>query len=238
MSLEKRELLFEGGSKRLYATDRENLAILEFKDDFLDHGGSKKARVPGKGSINASIAGFLFQYLENYHVPTHLLEQISDGELLVRRLRMIPISVVVHNMASPQLAQRFRLEDGQPLDFPIIEYYLKAPRLGNPQINETHALALGYAKMDDVRAMGRMASKANAILKSLFDRRGLSLVEFSLEFGDAGDHVCIADEITPDTCRVLDKKKNRKLDRDRFLQDLGGIERAYRELHDRLTRAM
>jgi len=236
--LEKKEMLFEGSSKRVYATDRESLLLLDFKDDFLDHNGAKKTRIPGKGEINADIAGFLFQYLENYHVPTHFIERNSGSELLVRKLKMIPIEVVVHNVVSAKLAQRFRLDEGQHLDFPIVEYYLKAPRLGSPQINETHAMALGYAKADDMRAMGRLASKANAILKSLFDRRGLLLVEFILEFGSAGDHVCIGDEITPDNCRIWDKRKNRKLDRERFLQDLGGAEKAYRELCDRLTRAM
>jgi phosphoribosylaminoimidazole-succinocarboxamide synthase len=236
--LEKREVIFEGSSKRLYATDRDNLLLLEFKDDFLDHNGSKKTRIPGKGEINAGIASFLFQYLDNYHVPTHFVERYADTELLVRKLKMIPIQVVVHNVVSSKLAQRFRLDEGQPLEFPIIEYFLKAPRLGNPQINETHALALGYARTEDLRGMGRMASKANAILKSLFDRRGLSLVEFTLEFGTAGDHICIGDEVSPDNCRIWDKKKNRKMDKDRFLQDLGGVEKAYRELFDRLTRAM
>jgi phosphoribosylaminoimidazole-succinocarboxamide synthase len=236
--LDKKELLFEGSSKRLFATDRDNLLLLEFKDDFLDQNGSKKSRIPGKGEVNAGISSFLFQYLENYHVPTHFVERNGDNELLVRKLKMIPIEVVVHNVASAKLAQRFRLDEGQQLEFPIIEYFLKAPRLGNPQINETHALALGYAKTDDVRTIGRMASKANAILKSLFDRRGLLLVEFSLEFGSAGDHLCVGDEISPDTCRIWDKKKNRKLDKDRFLQDLGGVEKAYRELFDRLTRAI
>jgi phosphoribosylaminoimidazole-succinocarboxamide synthase len=236
--LDKKELLFEGSSKRLFATDRDNLLLLEFKDDFLDLNGSKKSRIPGKGEVNAGISSFLFQYLENYHVPTHFVERNGDTELLVRKLKMIPIEVVVHNVVSAKLGQRFRLDEGQQLDFPIIEYFLKSQRLGNPQINETHALALGYAKTDDVRTIGRMASKANAILKSLFDRRGLLLVEFSLEFGCAGDHICIGDEISPDTCRIWDKKKNRKLDKDRFLQDLGGVEKAYRELFDRLTRAM
>jgi phosphoribosylaminoimidazole-succinocarboxamide synthase len=236
--LEKRELIFEGTSKRLFSTDRDNLVLLEFKDDFLDHNGSKKTRIPGKGEINAGIASFLFQYLDNYHVPTHFVERYSDNELLVRKLKMIPIQVVVHNVVSTKLAQRFRIDEGQQLEFPIIEYFLKAPRLGNPQINETHALALGYARTEDLRGMGRMASKANAILKSLFDRRGLSLVEFTLEFGTAGDHICIGDEVSPDNCKIWDKKKNRKLDKDRFLQDLGGVEKAYRELFDRLTRAI
>ena len=236
--MDKRELLFEGSSKRFYTTDRDNLLVMEFKDDFLDQNGSKKSRIPGKGEINAGISSFLFQYLENSHVPTHFVEPNVGAEFLVRKLRMLPIEVVVHNVASARLAQRFQLDEGQQLDSPVTEFFLKAPRLGNPQINDTHAQAFGYAKTDDIRTMARMASKANAILKSLFDRRGLLLVEFTLEFGISGDHLCIGDEITPDTCRIWDKKKNRKLDKDRFLQDLGGVEKAYRELFDRLIHAI
>jgi phosphoribosylaminoimidazole-succinocarboxamide synthase len=231
-------MLFEGGSKRIYATERDTMVLMEFKDDMLENNGNKKIKIVGKGEINAAMSGYLFQYLENYHVPTHMIETHSHAELLVRKLNMIPIQVVVHNMVSARLAQRFRLEEGERLEFPIIEYYLKAPRLGNPQINESHALALGYAKMDEVRAMGRMASKANAILRSLFERRGLALMEFALEFGSLNDHIYIGDEISADTCRILDKKKNRKLERDRYMQDPGGAERVYRELLDRLTKAM
>lgn len=236
-NLEKREVFFEGRSKRLHATERDNLLLLEFKDDFLDESGSKKSRIPGKGELNAGISSFLFQYLDNYHVPTHYVERSGETELLVRKLKMIPVEVVVHNVASAKLAERFRIDEGQFLEFPIIEYFLKAPKLSNPQINETHALALGYARTDDMRSIGRLASKANAIMKSLFDRRGLLLVEFTLEFGTAGDHIYIGDEISPDTCRIWDKRKNRKLDKDRFLEDLGGVEKAYRELFDRLTHA-
>jgi phosphoribosylaminoimidazole-succinocarboxamide synthase len=236
--LNKRELVYEGGSKRLFSTDRDSLLIMEFKDDFLDQNGTKKSKIPGKGEINAGISSFLFQYLENSHVPTHFVEPAADAELLVRRLKMFPVEVVVHNVASVKLAQRFHLDEGQHLDSPVTEFFLKSPKLGNPQINETHAQAFGYARTEDVKTMSRMAAKANAILKSLFDRRGLLLVEFTLEFGIAGEHICIGDEISPDTCRIWDKKKNRKLDKDRFLQDLGGVEKAYRELFDRLTRAM
>jgi phosphoribosylaminoimidazole-succinocarboxamide synthase len=236
--LEKRELLFEGSAKRLYSTERDNLAILEFKDDFVDENGGKKTKIPGKGEINSGISSFLFQYLENYHVPTHFVERINVTEVLVRRLKMIPIEVVVHNLASTSLAQRFGIDEGEVLDFPIIEYFLKHPQLGRPMINESHALALGYARTEDIRAIGRMASKANAILKSMFERRGLLLVEFILEFGNVGENIYIGDEISPDTCKIWDKKRNRKLDKERFLHDLGGVEKAYKELFDRLTRSI
>ena len=236
--MEKRDLLFEGSSKRLYSTDRENLAVLEYTDDFIIQPNGSRTIVPGKGEVNLGIATFLFQYLENYHVPTHFVERIGKNEMLVRRLKMIPIEVVVYNAISSRLAQRFKLEDGHQIDFPIIEYFLKSPRLGNPMINETHALALGYAKPDDMRAMGRMASKANAILKSLFERRGLQLVEFKLEFGMSGDNIYIGDEISPDTSRYFDRKRNRRLEREKYIQDLATVEKVYRELFERLTRAV
>ena len=224
--------------KRLFNTDREHYAILEFKDDFSDQSGVKKGNIPGKGEINTGISCFLFQYLENYHIPTYFIERTGHTEVVVRKLEMIPLEVVVHNVATAGLVKRFRLVEGSGLDFPIIEYFLKAPDLGNPMINETHALALGYAQTDDVRAIGRLASKTNAILKSLFERRGLLLVDFKLEFGNLADQIYVGDEISPDTCRIWDKKTNRKMDKDRFLQDLGGVEKAYRELFERLTSAM
>ncbi|MBI5059145.1 phosphoribosylaminoimidazolesuccinocarboxamide synthase [candidate division KSB1 bacterium] len=236
--MEKRDLLFEGSSKRLYSTDRENLAVLEYTDDFIIQPNGSRTIVPGKGEVNLGIATFLFQYLENYHVPTHFVERIGKNDMLVRRLKMIPIEVVVYNAISSRLAQRFKLEDGHQIDFPIIEYFLKSPRLGNPMINETHALALGYAKPDDMRAMGRMASKANAILKSLFERRGLQLIEFKLEFGMSGENIYIGDEISPDTSRYFDRKRNRRLEREKYIQDLASVEKVYRELYDRLTRAV
>lgn len=236
--MEKRDLILDGSAKRIFATERDNLAILEFKDDFVSDNGAKKTKIPGKGEINSGISSFLFQYLENYHVPTHFVERISQTEVLVRKLKMIPIEVVVHNLASTTLAERFGVDEGAALDFPIIEYFLKRPDLGRPMINESHALALGYARTEDIRAIGRMASKANAILKSMFERRGLVLVEFKLEFGNLGENIYIGDEISPDTCRIWDKKRNRKLDRERFLHDMGGVEKAYKELFDRLTRSI
>jgi phosphoribosylaminoimidazole-succinocarboxamide synthase len=214
--LEKQELLVEGASKRLYATNRPSMAILEFTDEFPGASAiAKKGKFPGKGEVNCGISSFLFQYLENYHVPTHFSDRI----------------VRVHNIATADLAARFKLDDGRALDYPIIEYYLKAPWLDNPMINESHALALGHARKEDLRTISRIASKTNAILKSLFERRGLVLLEFQLEIGDAGDHICIADEI-------WDRKTNRRLDQDRVHQDLGGVEKAYRELHDRLINAV
>jgi phosphoribosylaminoimidazole-succinocarboxamide synthase len=236
--LEKCDLIFDGSAKRLYSTERDNLAILEFKDEYVVEDGAKKVKIPGKGEINTGISSFLFQYLENYHVPTHFIERINSTEVLVRKLKMIPLEVVVHNVASSSLVERFGIVDGAALDFPIIEYFLKRPELGRPMINETHALALGYARTEDIRAIGRLASKANAILKSMFERRGLMLVEFKLEFGNVGESIYIGDEISPDTTKIWDKKRNRRLDHDRFANDVNNVERAYKELFDRLTRSI
>ena len=236
--MEKRDLILDGSGKRLYSTERDNLAIMEFKDDYVGDNGTKIVKIPGKGEINTGISSFLFQYLENYHVPTHFIERINSTEVLVRKLKMIPLEVVVHNVAAASLVQRFGIDEGAALDFPIIEYFLKRPDLGRPMINETHALALGYARTEDIRAIGRLASKANAILKSMFERRGLMLVEFKLEFGNVGESIYIGDEISPDTTKIWDKKRNRKLDHDRFVNDLGNVEKAYKELFDRLTRSI
>jgi phosphoribosylaminoimidazole-succinocarboxamide synthase len=237
--LEKKELLFEGTSKRLYATSRPSIVILEFTDEFPGSSAtSKKGKFPGKGEINCGVSSYLFQYLENYHVPTHYIDRVGPAEISVRKLEVLKVVANVHNIATAELAERFKLDDGRALDYPIIEYFLKAPKLGDPMINESHALALGYARKEDLRTISRIASKTNAVLKSLFERRGLVLLEFRLEFGNAGDHICIADEITPDTCRIWDRKTNRRLDQDRVHQDLGGVEKAYRELHDRLISAV
>jgi phosphoribosylaminoimidazole-succinocarboxamide synthase len=236
--LEKQELLFDGRSKRLFATNRANFAILEFKEETTDRDAMMKGHFTGKADINCGISTFIMQYLENYHVPTHFVERISQTEMVVRRIKMYGIQVAVYNVATDGLTQRFALDEGRVLDYPIIEYHLKAPNLGNPMINESHALALGYAEAGALKTIDRIASKTNAVLKSLFERRGLLLVEFRLELGNSGEHIYIADEITPDTCRIWDRKTNRKLDQDRALQDLGGVEKAYRELHDRLTSAV
>ena len=237
MNLDKQELLKQGSSKRLFASSRPSYAILEFTDEGGNPRESRKSSFPGKGEINCGVSSFLFQYLENYHVPTHFVERLSSVEIAVRRVDMFDIKAVVYNVATGDFARRFRLDDGRPLDYPVVVYFLKDSSLNNPLVNESHAIALGYARSDDLRTMQRIATKSNAILKSLLERRGLILVEFELEFGDAGDHLCIGDELTPDTCRIWDRKTNRKLDRDRALQDQAGVEKAYRELLDRLTSA-
>ncbi len=230
-------MLYEGKAKKLYLTEDPHLIIQEFKDDLTAFNGTKRGRFEGKGAVCNAISIYLFEYLENYHVPTHFVRRVSDTEMLVKRLEMIPIEVVVRNIATATLAKTYNLEEGKVLDYPIIEYFLKDDRLGDPMINEHHAYAMGYATPEEMKSIARIASKVNAIFKSFFDRRGLILVDFKIEFGKAEKSLLIGDEITPDTCRIWDKKTNKKMDKDRFRYDMGGVDKVYRELLQRLTMA-
>jgi phosphoribosylaminoimidazole-succinocarboxamide synthase len=233
--LEKRKLIYEGRTKCLYATDRDDYLVQKFKDEMVNSRDEQKTTVPGKGEANNGIACFLFQYLESHHVPTHFIEQSGPAEMLVRKLTMIPIEVVTHNMATAKLAKTFALAEGTVLGYPIHEYYLRNEALGSPMVNEYHALALGYAQPEEMRSISRLASKTNAILRSFFDRRGLALMSLKTEFGKQGDQIYIGDEISLDTCCFWDKKANRRLEIDRKGHDPTEMEQMYRDLCNRLT---
>jgi phosphoribosylaminoimidazole-succinocarboxamide synthase len=233
--LEKRGLIYEGKAKCLYATDREDYLVQEFKDELADGEGGRKNPVPGKGETNNGISCYLFQYLESYHVPTHFVERYGPMEMLVRKLAMIPIEVEMHNIVSIRLAKTFALVEGSQLNYPILEYYLKSDPLGDPMINEYHALALGYAQPEEMRTVGRLASKINAILKSFFERRGLLLASFKIEFGKQNDQIYVGDEISLDSCCFWDRKTTRRVDFERARHDPVVLEKMYREFYDRLT---
>lgn len=235
--MQKKELLYEGKAKKVFLTSDEDKLIQEFKDDATAFDGTKKSTIANKGEINNTISSFLFDYLENYHIPTHFLEKLSATEMLIRKLDIIPIEIVLRNVAAGSLCARYKVPEGQIMEYPILEYYLKNDELHDPLINEYHAYAFGYAKPDEMQAINRIASKVNAILKSFFDRRNLVLVDFKLEFGRKGSEIFLADEISPDTCRIWDKKTHKKLDKDRFRHDMGGVEKAYQELRDRIVSA-
>jgi len=232
--LEKRELLYEGKAKRIYLTSDEGLVIQEFKDDASAFDGQKKGTILNKGEINNDISSFLFEYLENYHIPTHFVEKLSATEMLVKRLDIIPIEIVMRNVAAGTLCTRYKIPEGTVMEYPVLEFYLKDDELHDPMINEYHAYAFGHATPEEMKAIGRIASKVNAILKSYFDRRNLLLVDFKMEFGRSGSEMFLADEISPDTCRIWDKKTHKKLDKDRFRHDMGGVEKAYQELRERI----
>ncbi len=233
--MDKKDLLYEGKAKYLYLTEDPNVLVQVFKDDLTAFNGTKKSSFDGKGAICNAISTYMFEYLENYHVPTHFIRKVSSSEMEVKRLEMIPIEVVVRNVATASLAKTYNLEEGKILKYPIVEYFLKDDRLGDPMINEHHAYAMGYATPEEMKMISRVASKVNAIFKSFFDRRGLTLVDFKIEFGKYEKSLLIGDEISPDTCRVWDKKTNKKLDKDRFRYDMGGVDKAYQELLDRIV---
>ncbi|MBT3233131.1 MAG: phosphoribosylaminoimidazolesuccinocarboxamide synthase [Calditrichaeota bacterium] len=232
--MEKKELLCEGKAKRLFSTEDPDLAILEFKDDTTAFDGSKKAEIAGKGELNCSISTILMDYLESYHVPTHFVKRLSPTEQIVKVVDTIPIEVVMRNIATGSLVKRLPFEDGKQLTYPIFELSLKNDELGDPLINEYHAYALDLCTQEDIRIMFRMTAKINAILRSFFERRGLILVDFKLEFGRHKNELMLTDEISPDSCRIWDKKTRKKLDKDRFRFDMGGMEQAYQEVLDRI----
>ena len=232
--MKKGELLYEGKAKKLYATDNPDLVIQEFKDDATAFNGKKKGTIKDKGVVNNRISAFIFEFLESYHVPTHFEKVLSDREMLVKKLDIIPVEVVMRNIATGSLVKRYGLEEGKELDYPVLEFYLKDDDLNDPMINEHHAVAFGLATPDEMETISRYATKINAILKSFFIRRKIRLIDFKLEFGRFKDRILLGDEISPDTCRFWDLETGEKLDKDRFRQDLGRVEEAYQEMLNRI----
>ena len=234
--MEKKELLSEGKAKRLWTTEDENLLIQEFKDDATAFNGAKKSSITGKGEINCTISAIFFEYLQSYHIETHFVKTLAPAEMLVKKVEIIPLEAVMRNIATGSLVKRLGFQDGVQIDYPIFELYLKDDDLGDPLVNEYHASALKIARPEDIRNMYRTTAKINSIPKSLLDRRGLILVDFKLEYGrDSNGELILADEISPDTCRFWDRKTRKKLDKDRFRFDMGGVDKAYREVLDRIS---
>jgi phosphoribosylaminoimidazole-succinocarboxamide synthase len=230
-NLEKQKLIYEGKAKKLYTIDKPDVLVQEFKDDIpsqLGH-GKKKLKFKGKGDLTCKVSAFIFEYLESYHVPTHFIKVNKSTQMYVKKLEMIPIEVVTHNIASGNLCKRYNIKEGLEFEYPIIEYYLKNDELGDPMINEHHAFAFKYATPEEMRTISRITSKVNAILKSFFIRRNLKLVDFKIEFGRYGDRLLLGDEISQDTCRFIDVETNRKLDKDRT-KDIKEIEELYKEI--------
>lgn len=232
--MEKRELIYEGRAKKLYQTERPELIVQEFSDnaDLLE--GKKKAKVKNKGALNNQISSYLFEYLEGYHIPTHFVRQLSDCEMLVKRLEVIPFEVVVRNTASGSLSASYGMKDGVDLPHAILEHYLKSDHLPPTLLNEYHVLAMGLATPEELKLINRMTSKTNVVLKSFFERRNLKLVDLTLEFGRHNGQILLGDEISPDTCRLWDTKTNKRFDFDPSKQDLEGMHGMYEEVRDRV----
>ncbi|RJQ31765.1 MAG: phosphoribosylaminoimidazolesuccinocarboxamide synthase [Actinobacteria bacterium] len=232
--MKKETLIYEGKAKKVYSTPSPDLVIHEFKNDATAFDGQKKGTIEGKGTVNAKISAAVFKLLEDAGVTTHFKELLSDNEMLTYRLDIILVEVVVRNIAAGSLAKRLGYPEGRHLKEPIVEFYYKNDELGDPLINDDHIAELGIASKEQLAQMRAMGLKVNDILKKFFDSSGLLLVDFKLEFGTHNGALMLADEVSPDTCRLWDKETLEKLDKDRFRRDLGKVEEAYQEVLKRV----
>jgi len=233
--MEKRDMIYEGKAKRVYSTDEKDLVIVSYKDDATAFNGLKKGTIAGKGVINNQMSNFLMQMLEKNGVPTHFVRELSERDTLVKRVRIVPLEVIIRNISAGSFSKRYGVEEGIVFDEPTIEFSYKNDELGDPLINDYHALALRLATKDEIETIKKHAFRVNELLKACFKGLGIDLVDFKLEFGRLPDgSIVLADEISPDTCRFWDSKTHEKLDKDRFRRDLGGVEEAYQEVMRRL----
>ena len=234
--MEKRELLYEGKAKKLYLTDDDNLVISEFKDDLTAFNGEKKSSEAGKGALNNKISTELFKLLEANGIPTHFVKMLDDNHMLHKKVDVIMIEVIVRNIATGSLTRNLGIEDGTVLPFTLVEFDYKNDELGDPKLNDQHALILGLVDFqDELDKLRRMARQVNDILKPYFADKGLNLVDFKLEFGkDKDGNIILVDEISPDNCRFWDIESGEKMDKDRFRQGLGGLTVAYEQVLDRI----
>lgn len=229
--MQKRELLYEGKAKQVYATDRPDQVIVYYKDDATAFNGEKRGTIQSKGELNNQMTAIFFGLLGRAGVPTHFIEQLSAREQLVKKVKIVPIEVVVRNIAAGSLSKRLGLPEGTDLPQTVVEWYYKSDELGDPLINEDHIAALKLATPEQLQQMRAYALKINTLLREHLAARGVLLVDFKLEFGvDADGQLILADEISPDTCRFWDATTREKLDKDRFRRDLGGVEEAYQEM--------
>jgi len=235
--MEKGKLLYEGKAKKIYETDNPEQLIVHYKDDATAFDGKKKGKIKSKGKLNLEISNIFFMLLENNDVKTHLIRQINETDLLVKKVDIIPIEVVLRNVAAGSLADRLGLEEGTKLNRPVLEYYYKNDELGDPLINRYHITERNLATEGQLKLLDILGFKINKILTDYLKEKDLLLVDFKLEFGtDSNGNILLADEISPDTCRFWDLDTNKKLDKDRFRRDLGEVEEAYQEILYRLKK--
>lgn len=236
--MEKREMLYEGKAKKVFVTDQEGQYLVEYKDDATAFNGEKKGQIEDKGIINNKLSAMLFQELEKAGIATHFLQLLNDREMLVKKLKMLPLEVVVRNITAGSLAKRLGTEEGLVLSRPVVELYYKDDALGDPFVNESHALAMGWATAEELKEVQTLGLEVNAQLQKIMDQAGVLLVDFKLEFGIADGKIILGDEISPDTCRFWDKETKEKLDKDRFRRDLGQVEEAYIEVYRRVSKVL
>ena len=233
--MQKKDFIYEGKAKQVYSTDDENLVIIHYKDDATAGNGVKKGTIKDKGIINNKITAKLFSVLEKNGIKTHFKEMLNERDQLCEKLAIVPLEVIVRNVITGSMAKRVGIADGTIPKTTIFEICYKNDEYGDPLINDYHAVAMGLATFDELKYIYETTSKINDLLKKVFDEEGITLVDFKIEFGkNSKGEILLADEITPDTCRLWDKATGKKLDKDRFRQDLGGIEEAYIEILNRL----
>ncbi len=235
VEIKRRQKLYEGKAKIVYATDEPGLLIQHFKDSATAFNGKKKGTIEGKGAANARISAYLFEILEKAGIKTHYHRLLDEHEMLIDRLEMIPLEAIVRNIAAGSLAERLGYQEGRLLKKPIVEFYYKRDDLGDPLLVCQHVLELGLVDAVQFQELRTLSLKINDVLRPLLAERGLELVDFKLEFGFRDSEIILGDEISPDTCRLWDKKTSEKLDKDRFRRDLGRVEEAYQEILRRVT---
>ncbi|WP_433746820.1 phosphoribosylaminoimidazolesuccinocarboxamide synthase [Falsibacillus pallidus] len=233
--MEKRDLLYEGKAKKIYATDQEGAVWIQYKDSATAFNGEKKAEINGKSVLNNEISSFIFAKLKEKGIDSHFIEKLSDTEQLVKRVSIIPLEVVVRNVLAGSLSKRLGLPEGLVFEEPIVEFYYKDDALGDPLINEDHIQILKAASLEEIEFLKKTALEINRFLQDLFLSCGVKLIDFKLEFGkDQDGEILLADEISPDTCRLWDLKTNEKMDKDVFRRDLGNLTDAYQTILNRL----
>lgn len=232
--MEKLELLYEGKAKKVYTTEDPDVLIVDYKDDATAFNGLKKGTIVGKGAINNRMTNFLLKKMEEKGIPTHFVEEISDRETAVKKVEIVPLEVIVRNVAAGSFSKKLAIEEGTKLQCPTLEFSYKNDALGDPFINSYYALGLGLATQEEIDKITEYAFKVNEVLIDYFKGIGIELIDFKIEFGRYKGQIILADEISPDTCRLWDINTREKLDKDRFRRDLGNVEDAYQEVFNRL----
>ena len=234
--MEKLEMMYEGKAKKVFKTDNPKLYIVDYKDDATAFNGLKKGQIGGKGIVNNTMANIVFEMLEKKGIPTHFVQQLSERETLVKAVQILPLEVIIRNVSAGSFAKRYGVEEGIPFKTPVLEFSYKNDDLGDPLINDDHILALELTTEENLAKVKKYAYAVNEALKEFFLERDLKLIDFKIEFGLHDGEVILADEISPDTCRLWDVHTNEKMDKDRFRRDLGNVEETYQEVFNRMKK--
>ncbi len=232
--MNKLDMLYEGKAKKVFKTDVEDVYIVDYKDDATAFNGLKKGTIVGKGVVNNRMSNHVFRLLEKEGVPTHYIEELSDRETAVKKVEIVPLEVIIRNVSAGSFAKKLGMEEGIKLQCPTLEFSYKDDALGDPMINDYYAIAIGVATREEIDTITKYAFKVNEVLCKYFESIGIELIDFKIEFGRSKGQILLADEISPDTCRLWDINTREKLDKDRFRRDLGNVEDAYKEVFKRL----